>query len=501
VLSADQPEGQNMKLKHALLCVSLVSVVMILSPSCVSNSGSVKLPTQPRTTTLKAKVIAAADSIRLQVQSFRHKNYERPVYVSVYTQSEYAAIVGNQTSTISQSQKALYNRILKLEGLLRPTQDYYSSYDSAIAGGTDGFYVPGTDSLYVILADTATGLGLQDSLTLFHEFVHALQDQYFNLVAIDTLSSTSDQYYASDYVIEGEAELLMDYYWFKLVNGSYPSTATPVVSFLNQEQIGTEQYLDSLHQAGVPMLTNMPMQWEYFSYGPKFINAIAGMNWSIIDNTIFPALPLRMLEILHPSEYSSSNEYWLDVTNLETAIVDSGVIQDEDELGELLSDVMFREWDFSSYSTIPTGMMADNVIVFRDLHVDSLRMVWNTYWTDSSAGASFFANYAALVNKKRGIQLPPAVDSGAIAFVKDTVNNIYIEQGGNYVFTIENYSKSSLNNLIANCRTVNPNLLSSLAKARAGTSRTYPRINKHKLPVRQLLPFPPKFGAGAFRQH
>lgn len=328
-----------------------------------------------------------------------------------------------------------------------------------------------------------------------------MQDQYFNLLAIDTTinNAPSDQYWASDCVIEGEAVLLESYYGYKLSNGAWPTTATPIVGELNLEQIETDAYLDSLHQAGEPMLVNMPLNWEYYSVAPRFINAIAGMNWSIIDNTIFPAMPLRMLEVLHPSEYSASNEYWLDAGNLETAIVDSGVIEDEDELGELLSDAMFREWDFSAYSSIPYGMMADNIIAYRDMHVDSLRMVWNTYWTDSTAGASFFANYAALVNKKRGIQLPPPVDSGAIAVVNDTVNNIYIEQGGSYVFTIENYSKPSLNNLIANCRTVKPTLLSSLAKARAGTNHVYPRINKHKSPGRHLPPLPPRGGIGVLR--
>ena len=49
---------------------------------------------------------------------------------------------------------------------------------------TEGFYVPGTDSLYIILNDTATGLTFDDSVTIFHEFVHALQDQYFDLTNI-----------------------------------------------------------------------------------------------------------------------------------------------------------------------------------------------------------------------------------------------------------------------------------------------------------------------------
>jgi hypothetical protein len=492
-----------MKKKEALMRVILMVPLMLVFVTCTNDSEKVTIPVQPggQPTTLKAKIAAAADSIRLAVQRFRGKNYKRPVFVSVFTQSQYAAQVGNQFDTIPQSTKNLYNNILRLEGLLRPGADYYSSYDSTIASGTDGFYVPGTDSLYVILADTATGLAFEDSLTLFHEFVHALQDQYFGLDTINNPYAPSDMYYAADYVIEGEAELLMDYYYFFLNSGAYPTTSTPVVNFLNQEQIGADADLDSMHQHGEPMLTNMPLQWEYFSYGPRFINAIAGMTWSIIDNTIFPALPLRMLEVLHPQKYSAANEYILNTQGLDSVIVQSNLIEDDDQLGELLADVMFREWDFSAFRDIPNGMTADESFVFQDLQTDTLRMVWYTYWKDSSAAATFFANYASLVNKKRNIVLPPAVDSTGFVYVNDTVNNIYIELATSYVFTIENYKKSALSSLTAACRTVQPASAWGLAKARARTSARFSRIDKHRLLDRGIRRFPPARGPMLAARH
>ncbi len=487
--------------RKSRLAVSALAALALLFFACTNNTEKVSIPTQPKgPLTLKQKVIVAADSIQLEVQRFRGKNYKRTVYVSVFTQSEYAAQVGNQGNSTPQSEKNLYNSELRLEGLLRANQDYFASYDSTIATQTDGFYVPGTDSLYVILADTATGLGFEDSLTLFHEFVHALQDQYFDLTTIPDPNATLDSYFASDYVVEGEAELLMDYYDYKLSLGYYPSSPTPVINFLNQEQVATDMYLDSLHAMGEPLVANMPMEWEYFSYGPKFINAIAGMNWSIIDNTIFPSLPLRMLEVLHPQNYSANNEYILNVQNLEAVVVDSNVIQAEDELGELFADVMFREWDFPSYSAIPNGMKADWVILYKDLHGDSLRMIWNTYWQDSAASASFFANYASLVNKKRSIQLPAPVDTGSIAYVNDTVHNIYIEQAAGYVFSLENYPKTQLNKLVDSCRTVKPYTGGALAKRRAPQA-SVPRIASMILKDRRRDVFPSRSGMTVLKRH
>ena len=77
-----------------------------------------------------------------------------------------------------------------------------------------------------------------------------------------------------------------------------------------------DAYLDSLHQAGEPMLVNMPLNWEYYSVAPRFINAIAGMNWSIIDNTIFPAMPLRMLRFcIRPNTRHPMNIGWTPATS------------------------------------------------------------------------------------------------------------------------------------------------------------------------------------------
>ncbi len=440
-----------------------------------------------QTATMKAKVVAAANSIMLAVQSFRNKNFKRTVSVSVFSHSQYAGVVGGGIDTFPQAQKDLYNRVLRLEGLLRPDQDYFASYESLISGQTAGFYVPGTDSLYVILADTATGLTLQDSMTIFHELVHALQDQYFGLASIVDSAASSDQYYAAHYPVEGEAQLLMEYYGFKLATGAYPASATPVVNRLAEEQTAVDVYLDSLHRAGEPLLSSMPFFWEYYSCGPKFINAIAGMNWSTIDTKIFRQLPLRTFEVLHPQQYAAGNEYVLNVRGLEMSLADSYELVDEDELGELLSDVLFREWNFPSYRDIPNGMTADNVIVYRSPQSDSLRMIWNTYWRDSSAAAGFFAGYAGLVGKKRNIQLPPPVRSGKYSYVNDTLRNIYIEQSKSSVFTLENYQKSTLSACVTQCRAIKPQS-AGLAKAASGPSSKQPRVSKRRLPGGGLHP-------------
>ena len=479
-----------MKNKTPLLFLKLgvfsFGIMLTVFSSCGNKDKATNPTGATPVTSLQKSIVIAVDSIGRQLELFRGKKFKRAVHVGVFTQSEYASMVGNGTDSMSSADKATYNKIMRIEGLLRPNADYFSSYDSTMSTETAGFYIPGTDSLYIILADNAKGLAFDDSITIFHELTHALQDQYFNLTAIDTSRDySSDQYFASKFVIEGEAELMEDYYYNKLSYGSYVTPLQPITGLLASDQTWADQTLDSLHKAGEPMLTNMPFIWEYYSYGPTFINAIAGTNFGIIDNSIFPSIPYRMLELFHPGKYGAANEFYLDVSSLESLIGSSNIVW-EDELGELMTDVMLSEWNIPSFKTVSSGIVTDMNIVFSDPQPDSLRMVWSTDWQDSTTAAAFFTSYITVVDNKRSITLPQPVmqpstaTSNAYQYVNDTVNNIYIEQSGAAVFTIENYKKTDLQGFITQCRALTPVSMKGLAKrqAGAGAGGNYTRLNK-----------------------
>ena len=428
---------------------------------------------------LRKKVVAATEAIKLDVQSFRGKNFKRAISVNVYTRSQYAAQIGDNFDTTSQKTKDLHNSVLRLEGLLRSGQDFFATRSHLLSGGVGGFYVNGTDSLYIVVADDAIDLSLDDSVCIFHELVHALQDHYFDLTSFMGQSTTSDRYYARSYTIEGEAVLLSDYYHFKLTTGLFPATSEQVVQRLEENYTKSDARLDSLHQTGEPLISLMPIVWQYYSYGPQFINTVAGTQWKRIDTILFANPPLRMFEVLHPNYYMPSNEYALNVQLLLSAIAGSNTLVEGDELGELLTRVMFREWDFSSYNDIADGMLADYIVVYRGTSPDSLGMVWNTCWHDTSAAAVFFTAYAGLVNKKRGITLPAPVTSGTRSFINDTLNRIYIEKNAGYIFTIENYRKATLDTYANLCRGVQVYKTTVIAKKTADRFPEIPRVGKY----------------------
>ena len=470
-----------MKIRYLLALASLLSLTFFFG--CSTNPVSSKT-SAARIKALKTSYSNLTVSTMKAVADFRGKPFLRPVYTAAYTQAEYAPIAAGLGQSYSPAEEKAYDAILVCEGLLRQNQDFFAGEDSVMATQTAGFYEPGTDSIIVVFDSTASGLTMDDSVTMFHELVHALQDQYYDITTIENNATSSDQDWAARACIEGEADLLDTYYQYKLSFGQYPSTDVYVVNEFNSYALGAELYLDSLHIIGVPMIVEQPFVWLYYSYGPLFIDAIAGTNWSLIDSKIFVSLPYRSFEVMHPSLFGSSNEYDLDMSKVTDSLSSEFLLNNNvgevDQLGEVDMCVMFREWDFSSYKAISQGLMADEVAVARNPLDNALRMVWYTYWQDSTTASTFLTNYAALVNKKKSITLPAPVSDSGTVIINDTINKVYIEQAGNHVFTFENYAPTSLNSYINELRNVKAYLAGSLAKRSANPKR-YQWINKSKL--------------------
>jgi hypothetical protein len=90
----------------------------------------------------------------------------------------------------------------KLLGLLPDTLDLRKFFLAVLTEQVIGYYDPAAKVLYVVKgADEKTV-----SITITHELVHALQDQYVNLDSIQKATSDNDRLSAAQAVIEGQAQ-------------------------------------------------------------------------------------------------------------------------------------------------------------------------------------------------------------------------------------------------------------------------------------------------------
>lgn len=89
----------------------------------------------------------------------------------------------------------------KLFGLIPDTLDLRKFLLELLTEQIVGYYDPGTKVLYVVegAPDDLTGI------TITHELVHALQDQYVNLDSIQNARGNSDRQAAAQAVMEGQA--------------------------------------------------------------------------------------------------------------------------------------------------------------------------------------------------------------------------------------------------------------------------------------------------------
>jgi len=98
-------------------------------------------------------------------------------------------------------------RALELLGLAEPEELSEESYAEVFISTVPAYYSSATDM--VTLVDDASGGASTKTLTLLHEFVHALQDQDLSLAALNRDEEMSfDQLLAATSIVEGEAKML-----------------------------------------------------------------------------------------------------------------------------------------------------------------------------------------------------------------------------------------------------------------------------------------------------
>ena len=89
----------------------------------------------------------------------------------------------------------------KLLGMIPPTMDLRSFLIRVLDEQIVGFYDPAAKTLYVVQGADEQVVGI----TIAHELIHALQDQYVNLDSLQKATGDNDRTTAAQAVIEGQA--------------------------------------------------------------------------------------------------------------------------------------------------------------------------------------------------------------------------------------------------------------------------------------------------------
>ena len=187
------------------------------------------------------------------------------------------------------SQVAGEEKAYKLLGLIPDTMNLRAFFVRVLTEQVVGYYDPKAKALYVVNGADEQIVGI----TITHELVHALQDQYVNLDSIQKSGSNNDRLAAAQALIEGEAQF--EQISIMLGGPDQIDARLPGAWDRVREEIRNRQGEMPVF-ATAPMVIQEGLLFPYLS-GAEFVRRVKEKRGS---GDLFRDIPRSTEQILHP---------------------------------------------------------------------------------------------------------------------------------------------------------------------------------------------------------
>lgn len=256
-------------------------------------------------------------------------------------------------------------------------------YGAVIAG----YYDEETDSLYVISDDNV--LDEEEQLTHAHEYMHALQDQYFTLADIQNGSLDSDATLALRALAEGEASLVEFIYRTSgYLSGEQAADSDPVFS--------VPEFIPA------PNIFVSQLAFPYVR-GQEFLNVLYASDGFAGVNDAWANRPTSTEQILHLDRYLAGDQ------PIPVSLPTDAIMQTLGDDWEQITDDVFGEFRLIEYlglvleedevNEAAFGWGGDRYGVFYNRQADERIMVLSIVWdqpTDLEEFVDAYKNWADL---------------------------------------------------------------------------------------------------------
>ncbi|HTR76900.1 MAG TPA: hypothetical protein VMH39_02280, partial [Gemmatimonadaceae bacterium] len=239
----------------------------------------------------------------------------------------------------------------KLLGLIPDTLDLPKFMVSLLTEQIIGYYDPATKILYVVQGAPDVYVGV----TIMHELVHALQDQYVNLDSIEHAYGDDDREAAAQAVIEGQAV----YEQAVLMAGGPDNIAVQLPGGWDQmRQAIRDQETTQPIFASAPMVIQESLLFPYIN-GAEFIRRYLEKHPSTSPLDRFP---LSTTQVMHDSAYFGKAP---DVPLIVGLPPVADAVYDND-LGEFGTRLFFYQHlgNLNAAASAASGWMGDRYIAF-----------------------------------------------------------------------------------------------------------------------------------------
>jgi len=301
-----------------------------------------------------------------------------------------------------------------------------------------GLYVPEQGQLYVAIG--AQGGDPDYQALLARAYTHALQDQQFDLSAMDDRATTTDALLAVRALVEGDALLSMALYRYQdLASADW----THLTELIQSEMPGYSEELDR---------SEAWARLQHFPYleGRQFAQTLfqAG-GWEAISRA-YTAPPRSTVQVLHPERYLAGGDgpSTVVVPDLTEELGEGWTRLLRDTMGEFVVGLYLDAWLPEQMAwRAADGWDGDTFVAWE--HEDGRRvLVWRTIWKDTAEATEFERALAMLVPERylpaRSLD-PPAGMTGR--WWETEAGALYVDCVGRYVTFVQAPDYDTLANL------------------------------------------------------
>jgi len=296
-------------------------------------------------------------------------------------------------------------------GLLDPGYDLYNLYIALLNEQIAGFYDNETKEMVIV---QGKGFGGSERLTYAHEYVHALQDQNYDIrdglnYSSEACEDTSERCAAIQALLEGDASL-SELNWFKEHASS-------------QDQSDIFDFYDEFKS---PILDSSPafLSEDFiFPYeeGLAFVEYLHDRGgWEAVDQA-YANLPVSTEQILHPEKYPADTPLPVNLPEVEALLGDGWEEYDRGVMGEWYTFLILAYGEEAGArqkekdaARAAEGWGGDAYMVYYHPEDQTTVMVLTTVWDSASEAKEFFNAFRDYAKDRFG--RPRENRSGSLAW-------------------------------------------------------------------------------------
>lgn len=345
-------------------------------------------------------------------------------------------------------------------GLIPRSEDYARRILDLVSEQVAGYYDSEEKKIYIpdtVLGEIAPGL---PSITVMHEQVHALQDQYFDLAKVEDvmLAQNEDTSRAMQSIIEGEATVLMYDAFFRSFKGFSANLGldtgkagtgmdmSSLRTFILESMLAVSKHLKT--DEGKSAVFVEDMLFPYF-WGGSFIQHLVNTKgWQAVDE-IYSDMPVSSEQIMHPEKYYIVRDkpMKVDFPDIAPSIGGGWTLLTEETLGEFDFYLMSKAFlDELSSKMLSEGWGGDRFRLYEEPASGKVIFISLSKWDSEKDADEFFNMYKKIIGSK---YKPASVvkEDASSSHWKTDEGEVYIVKSKDGVVIIEGATEENLSGL------------------------------------------------------